>query len=84
MRKEELDTSLAVNDNEPIILSGKIIVGTDIPAGSYDIKPAGNEDTAITIYEDEAAKEVGKYRHEWLFPGDEDNPEGEQRSPPSG
>lgn len=60
--KEELNTSLVVKNNEPIILSGKIIVGTDIPAGSYDIKTEDDSDyTHVMIFDDEEAEENFKY-----------------------
>lgn len=67
--KEEAEL---VKEGEPVVLSGTIIVGTDIPAGSYDIKPAGDKSLEITFYESEAALEDLEFEVEFLYPADEE------------
>ncbi len=74
------ESSATQKINESATYSGMIIVGEDIPVGSYDIKPAANDDTAIKIFEDENAKENDVYKYEWLFPADDNGPADELKS----
>ena len=57
--------------------SGKLVVGEDIDAGKYDIKPDGDTDASVQIFENKDAVDSNDYRFEWLFPADEENPGGD-------
>ena|GEM_PF-5521794 len=56
-------------DGEPFVLSGKVIVGTDIEVGGYDIKPTdfGNKSEesepggTFNLYENAEDEKNGKY-----------------------
>lgn len=61
-----------VETGEKVTLSGRVVVGEDLEPGAYDITLPGEEDVAFSLFDDEQAEKDMKYKHEWLFPKDED------------
>lgn len=49
-------------------LSGTIVVGEDIEAGTYNITiPEGEDEISFKIYEDSKSEENNKYDFKWMF-----------------
>lgn len=57
--------------------SGIIVVGEDIAAGKYDVTPDGNEQATMKVFDNQDDRDADEYRFEWLFPADDENPEGD-------
>ncbi|MGC6768980.1 hypothetical protein ACYSNR_00665 [Enterococcus sp. LJL128] len=75
--KKSADDVIVLDVGETGQFSGEIIIGEDLDAGAYDIIPVSSSSDSFKLYKDEAAREEGDYKFEWLFPADEDDPEGD-------
>ncbi|MGM0175658.1 hypothetical protein [Enterococcus sp. DIV0800] len=79
LKDEKKDVrKVAVGDT--VDLSGTVIIGEDLEAGSYDIDLPGEQDAAFSLYEDKKAKKEDEYTHEWLSPSSEDQDEADSLS----